>query len=365
MLKGQVFDEQIFESECFAHFINIFLNKKNGITKGCNLTKTNNSVTINSGCFCVQGRFLKVVGSNTVEVTPKAEYCKLICEIDLNKINTETEFKQADIKVLSSTNSYPSLTQQDLDNGGKIYQFEFAQFQNTLNGIINFKDTRKFLDYDSLFKEIQKTIESIENGSEFLPKTGGTITGKIKALEGFEGDLTGNASTTTKLKKRVKMYFDGGISNLKELFPSEFDGESDTTIYISEINPDYLSKPVPVTKGGTGLSNLDNKEIDCLKVDNVTGSIKLMYNPLTKICCLNINATTALVDTKIIGNVAGLYRPKDEVWGIFEKGKISINSAGQVKAIPEKEKQASEDELFPDQPSSIFKSIHAQIVWFL
>lgn len=363
MLKGQVFDEQIFENECFAHFINIFLNKKNGITKGCNLTKTNNSVTINSGYFCVQGRFLKVVGSNTVEVTPKAEYCKLVCEIDLNKVNTETEFKQADFKILSSTSSYPSLTKQDLDNGGKIHQFEFAQFQNTLNGITNFKDTRNFLDYNSLFEEIQKTIESIENGSEFLPKTGGTVTGKIKATEGFEGDLTGNASTATKLKKKAKIYFSGGISNLNELFPTEFDGNSDIDITIPEINPDYLNKPVPVSKGGTGLNNIDSKEMDCVKVEGVTGDIKLIYNPLTKICCLNISTTLGLTDEKIIGNVPNPYRPKNTVWGVFEKGRISINSSGQIKAIPE-EKQTSGADI-GDGIGTIFKTINTQLVWFI
>lgn len=192
MLKGQVFAEQVFSNECFAHFINTFLNKKSGITKGCNLTNTSNSVTVNAGYFCIQGRFLEVVGSDTLQITPNTEYCKLICEIDLNQINTETQFNQANFKILSGTNSYPTLTQQNLENGGKVYQFEFAQFQNTTNGITNFKDTRKFLDFNSIYAEIEATIRDIQNGSIYFEKAGGTVTGKIIAQGGIEGNVKGN-----------------------------------------------------------------------------------------------------------------------------------------------------------------------------
>lgn len=187
MLRGEVFSEQVFDNECFAHFINTFLNKKNGVTKGCNLTSTKNSVTINAGYFCVQGRFLRVVGSDTLQVASGTEYCKIVCEIDLSQVNTETEFLQASFKILTSSKSYPTLTKQNLEEGGTIYQFEFAQFQNTTNGITNFKDTRTFLDFNSIYAEIeseyrtileqlQKELEGIEDGSAYvLKKDVGTI----------------------------------------------------------------------------------------------------------------------------------------------------------------------------------------------
>ena len=209
MLRGQVFSEQVFSNECFAHFINTFLNKKNGVTKGCNITNTNNSITVNAGYFCIQGRFLEVVGSDTLQITPNTEYCKLICEIDLSQTNTETQFNQASFKVLSGTSSYPTLTKQDLENGGSIYQFEFAQFQNTTSGIINLKDTRTFLDFNVIYAEIQEEyreileqlqaeLANVEDGSAYVLKTGGTIKGNLIVEGGITGNVTGNLEGNAK-----------------------------------------------------------------------------------------------------------------------------------------------------------------------
>ena len=44
MVRGETYDKQLFESETFRHFINIFLNKQSGITKGCELSKNLQSI---------------------------------------------------------------------------------------------------------------------------------------------------------------------------------------------------------------------------------------------------------------------------------------------------------------------------------
>ena len=46
MLRGHVFDEQLFSSECFALFIDTFLAKHCGVVKGCNLSNSNDSITV-------------------------------------------------------------------------------------------------------------------------------------------------------------------------------------------------------------------------------------------------------------------------------------------------------------------------------
>lgn len=229
-----------------------------------------------------------------------------------------------------------------------------TRLDKNLCGIV---DSLVSVDGKEMYEKFQQYIDTVTENLVRKDQDS-VIEGKLTVKNG----VVGNADTATKLKNTIKVYLRGAaITKLPEFF----DGSKDLSIFVTDIDPDHLLKPVPTTKGGTGLDNIDNKEIECLKVDNVTGNIKLMYNPLTKICCLNINATTALIDAKIIGNVPSLYRPKDEVWGIFEKGKISINSAGQVKAIPMEEKQDSGDELLPIPPSSMFNSIYTQVVWFL
>ena len=107
MLKGHVFKFQTFANEAFAHFINTFLQGNMGITKGCNLSKTSNSVTISAGYFCVMGRFLEIVGNETISDITNTGYYQLICEIDLSQTNTTSELNQALIKLVRNANTYP------------------------------------------------------------------------------------------------------------------------------------------------------------------------------------------------------------------------------------------------------------------
>lgn len=207
MLRGHVFKFQTFANEAFAHFIDTFLQGNMGITKGCELSKTTNSVTIGAGYFCICGRFLEIIGSETIEDITNTGYYNLICEIDLSKINTKSELNQATIKIIRNTGGYGNLTKENLFEGGNIYQFEFARFKVTEAGITEFEDRRTFLNLDSLFnlinnnfenlfeeknkeaekllEEIKVELEDIKDGSAFLLKTGGTIDGDLCVTGNF------------------------------------------------------------------------------------------------------------------------------------------------------------------------------------
>ena len=69
MLRGHVFKNQTFANEIFAIFIDTFLDGNMGIVKGCKLSNTNNSVTIGEGCFCIKGRFLEILGNETINIS--------------------------------------------------------------------------------------------------------------------------------------------------------------------------------------------------------------------------------------------------------------------------------------------------------
>ena len=205
MLRGHVFKFQTFANEAFAHFINTFLQGNMGITKGCNLSHTNNSVTISSGYFCVMGRFLEIIGNETISDISNTGYYQLICEIDLTKTNTNEELNQAVIKLVRNLNGYTNLTKEDLFNGGSIYQYEFARFKVTEQGITEFSDRRTFLNLESLYSQINNNFNNLFNekdqeadelleeisdelanvmdGSTYLLKAGGDMAGNINMSE--------------------------------------------------------------------------------------------------------------------------------------------------------------------------------------
>ena len=163
MLKGLVFNLQTFTSEAFALFIDKFLNGRNGVAQGCELSNTNNSVTIADGYFVIRGRFLQIIGGVTLDNISTNGFYSLTCEIDLSQTNTTEQLNQAEIKVVSSTITYPTLVQQDITNEGTIYQYEFARFKVEGGTITSFTDRRTFVDFTSVYNQIENEAQVVLN----------------------------------------------------------------------------------------------------------------------------------------------------------------------------------------------------------
>ena len=187
MLKGHVFKEQIFGNHIFALFINTFLNGKNGVISnyknGMQVTYSNNTITIQNGVVCIQGRFLEEDTDTDLDAGTETAFCRLVVEINLDNTNTEEELTQASYKILKNTSNYPVLTQTDIvNNNSGIYQFELASFKTSLNGITDFQDKRSFLDFQSIYTaiqnefnivldELEQELANVEDGSEFVLKS--------------------------------------------------------------------------------------------------------------------------------------------------------------------------------------------------
>lgn len=199
MLKGEVFANQLFENQIFALFMNTFLNGANGVCNGYKnsmaVTHSGSDLTIDSGAICIQGRFLEEDTTSTITASTDNTFCKLIIEIDLDKVNTDEEFKQGYYKIIKGAGSYPALTQTDIvNNVSGIYQYELARFKAGTTGITDFQDMRTFIDFASIYAEIQQHIQDIDDGSLFLLKTGGTISGNLTV----SGTLTNLANYIPK-----------------------------------------------------------------------------------------------------------------------------------------------------------------------
>lgn len=142
MISGITFDQQAIKAEDMAHFMKTFSSNTSGITRGCNITSDSSNMYIAEGYLLIQGREIKIIGTQTVPletVTTGEEYCSVVIEIDLSKTNTETVCNQLNIKTLTSSSGYPTLTQQDLeDNPTGIYQYLLAQYHVTVSGADSF-----------------------------------------------------------------------------------------------------------------------------------------------------------------------------------------------------------------------------------
>ena len=176
MIKGFRFTNQLSNAEVDARIHQEIFNKNDGIFYGMELSHTKDSITISEGLCEIAGRPVGVVGSEAISVSSENLYCLLVLEIDLSKESSVDTFNQASFKILTSSISYPTLTQQDInriDGTNNLYQMEFARFLTDSNGIddMNFSDTRKHLSFDNIYEEIRKHIQDIDDGSLYFEKS--------------------------------------------------------------------------------------------------------------------------------------------------------------------------------------------------
>lgn len=150
MIRGVTFDEQEIKAKDLAHMMRILFGGRNGRTNGVTISQTISSITVGPGIIFVKGRMISIESNEFVTIPSangKTYLCMLVCEIDLGKINTETSFTQASIKVLTNEvvegfpPSYPIPLTQDLEAGGTVYQLQMAVFQLDATGISGFDTT--------------------------------------------------------------------------------------------------------------------------------------------------------------------------------------------------------------------------------
>lgn len=140
-IRGITFSKQTVTSNDDAHIYEILLNGRTGKTKGCKMTFGTNDIYISNGYFFAANRLIEITSTETVTtpiVTTGTNYCRLVFELDLTKLNTNSAFNQGSFKILASSADYPEIVQEDLANGGNIYQLPFAKFTKSINGIATF-----------------------------------------------------------------------------------------------------------------------------------------------------------------------------------------------------------------------------------
>ena len=273
MVKGETFNLQRFESEAFRHFINVFTNKESGVTLGCEIARDTENIMIGEGYFFIQGGLFRETTGTANEIPSDAGYYKLVYEIDLSKTNTKEQFNQGSYKFVKALGNYPALTQQDLDNGGTIYQLPFAQFRITEQGLQDFLDIRNIVNYGIYEKREEKNSIMVWNSSNQAISQG----------NGFKfifnnKDLNGNYFETTdnneiKILKNCRVHISskifiedsGGIGYVMSLI--KLNGGSISRC-LQNINSQYYTN---CSDSGITL-NLDENDIITLTIDYTSDS---------------------------------------------------------------------------------------------
>lgn len=155
MIKGITFDSQQISAANMGHFMNIFSGGQSGITQGCAVTYDANNIYVAPGYLLLKGRQVQIVGTQTIPletVSTGGLYCMVVFQIDLSKTNTEEIFLQGTIETLTSASGYPTLRQDDIDNGGTIYQWPIARYHVTPSGADSLTDQTEEVAVDWLAK---------------------------------------------------------------------------------------------------------------------------------------------------------------------------------------------------------------------
>lgn len=194
MLAGYTYDNQLFTSEAFRKFQDEFINGNCGVMDGMSVTTTTTTATIANGWAIIKGGLLREQGGTTLSLTENGYYI-IALQIDLTQTNTETAFNQGSFVALRGTNTYPTLTQENLTDGGTLYQMGLYKFQKTESGISGATDIRPMLNWTSLYEVFYNKLAELEAETNVITTTGNKIiTGSLEIQGGITGNLTGNVT---------------------------------------------------------------------------------------------------------------------------------------------------------------------------
>ena len=125
MIRGCTFDHQNVSSKNDGGLYKYLMS--DGIIRGCGLTVTSTSLSIQPGLFILAGRIFQVDGATSAEIADPIEdgYGQLVLTINLASVTAETY--EPDLSwIYSTTAAFPELSKGDINGDEYIYQAEVA-----------------------------------------------------------------------------------------------------------------------------------------------------------------------------------------------------------------------------------------------
>lgn len=105
-----------------------------GIARGCELTYSGATLNLGAGNIIACGRNIKVPAAQAIAVTGASSgYARLVLTIDLSA--SEGQQIKLDMEYAASESGFSSLTQEDINDGGTVYQTEIVRVKLGSSGI--------------------------------------------------------------------------------------------------------------------------------------------------------------------------------------------------------------------------------------
>lgn len=195
-LKGVVFNAQTMTPKAHARAMENVLN--DGILSGCTVTASGANATIAAGYMCVKGRTIEVESATTIAATPTYPngYGRLVLSLDMTQTSTSSVNHQAYVDwEYSSTNSFPALTQDDINGSGSLYQVVLATAQFSSGNISTITQNLGNVTMKETFTA-NKAIVSDANGQAIASSTTATEIGYVSGVtSAIQTQLNGKQAT--------------------------------------------------------------------------------------------------------------------------------------------------------------------------
>lgn len=136
-LPGVTFAEQRVTPAADATFQSAALT--DGRLKGCSMSFSAYTLTIQPGYLLVAGRIIEVDTVKSIAVDGAVSgYARILLTVDLTQSSSKTSFRQVqlDVEYASSPAGFASLRQEDINGGtGSVYQFVLASMALSASGM--------------------------------------------------------------------------------------------------------------------------------------------------------------------------------------------------------------------------------------
>lgn len=102
-----------------------------GILSGCGISYLGAVVTIAAGRIVSAGRVSRIAAAESITIGATEGVARIVYQTDLSQMASRTEFHQLSfvVQTADSVEALPALVQEDINNGGVIYQMEFCLLQ--------------------------------------------------------------------------------------------------------------------------------------------------------------------------------------------------------------------------------------------
>lgn len=165
----------------------------------------------------------------------------------------------------------------------------------------------------------------------------------VPTSKGGTGNTSGNAATATKLLNKRTIALTGAVTGTA----TGFDGSGNISIPTTAVNPDNLSKTVPISKGGTGVTSIQKQTV----TGNYNGcSASVVCRRFSKVITLDMNISYPASYNGILKNIFTLpsFAKPSEIKNIF----ITSGNGVFLGLVVNTEGVASSGQIFADGKSA-------------